>query len=171
MTSVLPVLNRNTAAELPWAFRVSVPSGLPTMAAVNPRREHAYPRVPAPAVGSRARLPSDSAVHRRQNDWAATPPASAACMVPDASEPGGKPVTEVPGLTRLPVTTVEPVFVYRCRAKHTVRVRRSQRRRDLGQSRPAPPNTANNTSSDEKSVMLAVHDFQASLYRVSVREV
>ena len=43
---------------------------------------------------------------------AAAAVASAACIVPDTTTPGGKPVTELPGLTpRSPVIVLEPVLV------------------------------------------------------------
>jgi hypothetical protein len=44
--------------------------------------------------------------------WAAKAAASAVWIVPDATIPGRKPVTALPGLTpRSPVTTLAPVIV------------------------------------------------------------
>jgi len=44
--------------------------------------------------------------------WAASAVASAACIVPDTTIPGGKPTTALPGLTpRSPVMMLEPVLV------------------------------------------------------------
>jgi hypothetical protein len=47
-----------------------------------------------------------------RSDWACSATASATCWVPLITSPGGKPVTELPGLTpKSPDMTEAPVFV------------------------------------------------------------
>jgi hypothetical protein len=109
---VEPAWKMKTAFGLPCASRVSEPPTSSEDVALYTPGPRVWPAPMKPPREADLTRPAASLYAMVRSAWAPAAAASAACMVPLITVPGGNPVTAVPGLTpRFPLMTLGPVLV------------------------------------------------------------